>query len=61
MRACPGQKGESTKEKSSICKKTISNLSYRCILAVTAIAIAIAIAVSVIAFVVSLTVPGTNG
>ena len=58
MRACPGQKGESTKEKSSISKKTISNLSYRRILAVTAIAIAI---VSVIATVVSLTVPGTNG
>ena len=56
--ASPDQNGEGTKEKSSICKKTISNLSYRRILAVTAIAIAI---VSVIAIVVSLTVPGTNG
>jgi len=54
--AGPDQNGEGTKEKSSICKKTISNLSYRCILAVTAIAVAI-----VIAIVVPLTVPGTNG
>ena len=54
--ASPDQNGEGTKEKSSICKKTISNLSYRCMLAVAAIAIAF-----VTAIVVHLTVPGTNG